>query len=38
MTEEAEKVLQAVFVHYRYDPKRESERKTVRMMESLVRY
>ncbi|XP_043481478.1 DNA helicase MCM9-like [Leptopilina heterotoma] len=37
MTEEAEKVLQAVFVHYRYDPKRETERKTVRMMESLVR-
>ncbi|XP_051163517.1 DNA helicase MCM9-like [Leptopilina boulardi] len=37
MTEEAEKVLEAVFVHHRHDPNRGNERKTVRMMESLMR-
>lgn len=38
MTEEADKVLQAVYVQHRFDLTRGNERKTVRMLESLVRY
>ncbi|XP_033209023.1 probable DNA helicase MCM9 isoform X3 [Belonocnema kinseyi] len=37
LTPEADQVLQAVFLQHRYDPERRDERKTMRMLESLVR-